>query len=157
MACVAQIVNCISWLHTRRDGLLKHPSYYVFKLVSNFARGEALDVLVKAPLLETRQYQGVPALDVSASYSAETQKGAVFLVNRSQTEAVTTDLVWQAGQPVQVDQAWQLAGCDPKEANSWGEPNRLVAQPMAAPVFDAGRATLALPPLSFTVLTTRTS
>ena len=49
IACVAQIVNVISWLHTRPDGLLKHPSYYAFKLVSNLARGEALDVHVKAP------------------------------------------------------------------------------------------------------------
>jgi alpha-N-arabinofuranosidase len=56
IACVAQIVNVISWLHTRHDGLLKQPSYYAFKLVSNLARGEALDILVKAPELETKQY-----------------------------------------------------------------------------------------------------
>ena len=85
IACVAQIVNTISWLQTRSTGLLKQPSYYAFKLVSNLARGEALDVLVKAPLLETKQYDAVPALDVSASYDVETQQGAIFLVNRSQT------------------------------------------------------------------------
>src|ERR1041384_8599781 len=84
IACVAQIVNVISWLHMRSDALLKHPSYYVFKLVSNHARGEALDVLVKAPQIETKQCDAVPALDVSASYEAGTGKGAVFLVNRSQ-------------------------------------------------------------------------
>src|SRR6266508_1842137 len=84
IACVAQIVNTISWLHTRADGLLKQPSYYAFKLVSNLARGEALDVHVKAPQLETKQYDNVSALDVSASYDVETQQGAVFLVNRSQ-------------------------------------------------------------------------
>ena len=70
IACVAQIVNVISWLHTRSDGLLKHPSYYAFKLVSNHARGEALDVHVKAPTVETKEYDAVPALDVSASYDA---------------------------------------------------------------------------------------
>ena len=84
-------------MHTRSDGLLKHPSYYAFKLVSNYACGEALDVLVKAPLLETRQYGDVPVLDVSASYDVETQQGALFVVNRSQTESVTTDIVWQEG------------------------------------------------------------
>ena len=46
IACVAQIVNVISWLQTRTDGLLKQPSYYAFKLVSNHARGNALDVAV---------------------------------------------------------------------------------------------------------------
>jgi alpha-L-arabinofuranosidase len=157
IACVAQIVNVISWLHTRNDGLLKDPSYYAFKLVSNYARGEALDVLVKAPLLETKQYDAVPALDVSASYDVETQQGAIFLVNRSQTESVTTDILWQDGKTIQVDKAWQLAGSDPKEANSWESPNRLVANAISTPAVDAGRATLTLPPLSFTVLTTHTA
>lgn len=155
IACVAQIVNVISWLHTRRDGLLKHPSYYAFKLVSNLARGDALDVLVKAPLVETRQYGAVPALDVSASYNDGTQKGAIFLVNRGLTEAVVADIVWQDGKDVRVDQAWRLAGSDPKEVNSWEVPDRLVAETIPAPAVDDGRATLSLPPLSFTVLTTR--
>ena len=156
IACVAQIVNIISWLHTRRDGMLKHPSYYPFKFVSNLARGDALDVLVKAPLVETKQFGAVPALDVSASYDAATQQGALFLVNRSVTDAIVTDIVWQDGQAVQVDKAWRLAGSDPKEVNTWEAPDRLVAQAISAPAVVDGRATLSLPPLSFTVLTTRT-
>jgi alpha-N-arabinofuranosidase len=157
IACVAQIVNVISWLHTRTDGLLKHPSYYVFKLVSNHARGEALDVLVKAPQVETKQYDSVPALDVSASYDAETGQGAVFLVNRSLTDSLVTDLIWQDGKTVQFDQAWQLTGTDPKQVNTWEAPNQLVVQPIAAPGMDAGRATITLPPLSFTVVATHTA
>ena len=156
IACVAQIVNVISWLQTRGDELLKQPSYYVFKLVSNLARGEALDVLVKAPLVETKQYDAVLTLDVSGSYDAETQQGAVFLVNRSQTETVGTDIEWQAGNPVQIYEAWQLAGSDPKDFNSWEEPHRLMAKEISVPKVESGRATLSLPPLSFTVLATRT-
>lgn len=154
IACVAQVVNVISWLHTRKDGLLKHPSYYAFKLVSNLARGDALDVLVTAPLVETKQHGAVPALDVSASFDAETGQGAIFLVNRSLSETVVTDVVWQDGQAVAVDKAWQLAGSDPKEVNTWEAPDQLVARAIAAPTVDEGSATLALPPLSFTVLTT---
>jgi alpha-N-arabinofuranosidase len=155
IACVAQIVNVISWLQTQKDGLLKQPSYYIFKLVSNFARGQALDVAVKASLLETRQYGAVPALDVSASYDGEAQQGAIFLVNRSLDEPLVTTLTWQDGKLVQIDQAWQLAGGDPKAFNSWETPNRLVANPIAAPCVENGCATLRLPPLSFTALTTR--
>ena len=154
IACVAQIVNTISWLHTRPDGLLKHPSYYAFKLVSNLARGEALDVRVKAPQVETKQYGAVPTLDVSASYDGETAQGAVFLVNRSQTEAVLTDFLWQDGQTVRIDKAWQLAGRDPKAVNTWDAPEQVVAKTIPVPVVDADRAALSLPPLSFTVLTT---
>jgi alpha-N-arabinofuranosidase len=155
IACVAQIVNVISWLHTRQDRLLKQPSYYAFKLVSNLARGEALDVLLKAPTVETKEYGNVPALDVSASYDAQTQRGAIFLVNRGLMDAVTTEIVWQDGKEVSLEQAWQLAGTDPKEHNSWEEPNRLVAQAVPVPKVENGRSTINLPPLSFTVLTTR--
>ena len=155
IACVAQIVNVISWLHTRNDGLLKHPSYYVFKLVSNLARGAALDVHVKAPEVETKLYDAVPALDVSASYDNKKQQGAVFLVNRSQTESIVTEIVWQDAQNVQINGAWQLTGKDPKATNSWDEPDRLMANAIPAPSIDAGRTTINLPPLSFTVLDTR--
>jgi alpha-N-arabinofuranosidase len=157
IACVAQIVNVISWLHTRTDGLLKHPSYYAFKLVSNHARGDALDVLVKAPQVETKQYDAVSALDVSASYDSETGQGAVFIVNRSQTDSVTTELIWQDGKTVQFGEAWQIAGTDPKQVNTSESPDQLIAQPLTAPPVDAGCATVILPPLSFTVFTTRTA
>jgi alpha-L-arabinofuranosidase len=154
-ACVAQIVNVISWLQTRNDGLLKQPSYYAFKLVSNLARGEALDANVKAPMLETKQYDSVPVLDVSASYDAETQQGAIFIVNRSQTDTVATEIAWQDGKVVNIDKAWQLAGSDPKAVNTWEAPNQLAAKEIAVPAVAAGRTTLNLPPLSFTVLSTR--
>jgi len=154
IACVAQIVNIISWLQTRKDGLLKQPSFYPFMLVSNHACGQALDVAVKASLVETNLYGAVPVLDVSATYDEAADQGAVFMVNRSVNEAVDASLTWQASKAVRVEQAWQLAGSDPKETNTWEEPNRLTARPIPAPEIVDGSATLRLPPLSFTVLVT---
>jgi len=153
IACVAQIVNVISWLHTRGDELLKHPSYYVFELVSNHARGLALDALVKAPRLATKKYGDVPVLDVAAAYDPASGKDALFIVNRSQTGSVVTDIAWQDGRTVTLDKAWQLAGSDPKALNTWENRNALTAQPIAAPRVENGKATIQLPPLSFTVLT----
>jgi alpha-L-arabinofuranosidase len=152
IACVAQIVNVISWLHTTPTGLLKQSSFYPFKLVSNLARGHALDVLVQAPLHPTAKYGDQPLLDAAASYDAETGQAAVFIVNRSQTESVATELVWQTGAPTTVHEGWQLAGADVKAANSWAEPAQLVARPLSTPQFDGSHLRLRLPPLSFTAL-----
>ena len=58
----------------------------------------------------------------------------------------------ESGQP---DRLGALTGTDVKEANTWDEPNRLRATPMQPPAVAEGKATLQLPPLSFTVLTTR--
>jgi alpha-N-arabinofuranosidase len=152
IACVAQIVNVISWLHTTPTGLLKQSSFYPFKLVSNLARGQALDVLVRAPMHATAKYGDQPLLDVSASYEADTGQAAVFIVNRSQSEKVAAELIWQAGAPTAVHEMWQLAGADVKAANSWDEPDRITARPLPAPPLDGNRLHLRLPPLSFSVL-----
>jgi alpha-N-arabinofuranosidase len=152
IACVAQIVNVISWLHTRRDALLKQPSFYVFQQVSNLARGNALDVFVKAPPVETPQYGAVPALDVSASFDPETQKTAIFLVNRSQTETVSTNIVWQSAAPRQIAGVTQLTGPDVKATNTYEHPDAVVPHPVAGVQMDGNTLSLALPPLSFTVV-----
>jgi alpha-N-arabinofuranosidase len=142
-------------MHTKNDGLLKFPSFDVFKLVSNNARGSALDVAVKGPQVETKEFDFVPALDVSASYDESTGEGAIFVVNRSQTDAIVTEVVWQSGSPDCIAAAWQLTGTDVKEVNTWDEPDRLRAKSIQPPAIVDGKATLQLPPLSFTVLTTR--
>jgi alpha-N-arabinofuranosidase len=152
IACVAQIVNIISWLHTTRDSLLKQTSFYPFLWVSNFARGQSLDLLVKAPMVETKQYGGVPMLDVSASYDPATGEGAVFVVNRSQSDAVTTEFIWQDGAPQRVSEVWQLAGDDPKAVNTFAHPDAVTPQKLASPSLQDGKFSLRLPPLSFTAI-----
>ena len=68
IACLAQIVNVIAPILTTTDGLVKQTIFYPFMLVSKFARGQSLAVATKAPLVSTRQFGDMPALDVSASH-----------------------------------------------------------------------------------------
>jgi alpha-N-arabinofuranosidase len=154
-ACVAQIVNVISWLQTTPDALLKQPSFYPFMLVSTLARGNALDLNLQAPVVETKQFGAVPVLDVAGSVDAESGKSALFIVNRSQTDRVVAEVAWQDAAPAAVDQAWQMAGSDVKAVNSFAQPDNLVAKPIAAPRIQDGKLTLDLPPLSFTALSLR--
>ncbi len=41
-----------------------------------------------------------------------------------------------------IHEVWQMAGTDPKEANSWEDPNHLVAQAIAAPALTDGKANI---------------
>ncbi|RIK36011.1 MAG: alpha-N-arabinofuranosidase [Chloroflexi bacterium] len=152
IACVAQIVNVISWLHTTPTGLLKQSSFYPFKLVSNLARGHALDVLVRAPMHATAKHGDMPLLDVSASHDAATGQGTIFIVNRSQTESIATEIVWQSAAPAAVREMWQVTGDGVKAANSWDEPDKIVARPLPPPPLAGNLLRLHLPPLSFTAL-----
>ncbi len=153
IACLAQIVNVIAPLLTTKDQVLKQSIFYPFMFFSRYSKGLALDVLTQAPHYDTRIYGSMPLVDASASYDPATGQSAVFLVNRSQTETITTDLIWQAEAPKQIHAIYQMAGNDPKAANTFQQPETVTPRTLAGgPVVDQ-TATLTLPPLSFTVVT----
>jgi alpha-L-arabinofuranosidase len=154
IACLAQIVNTISPLTTTPEGLLRQTTFYPFVMVSNHAAGQALEPLTIAPQYDTKRYGPMPLLDVSASYDQANDRGAVFIVNRSQHEAVTTDIGWQGAAPRQVAAAYQLSGSDPKAVNTFEQPNLIASKQLDGLRVEDRRITLRLPPLSFTVVTT---
>ncbi len=152
IACIAQIVNVIAPILTTRDAMLKQSIYYPLMLFSKLATGAALNVEVRAPRYETKKYGDMPLLDVSASFDESTGKQGVFIVNRSLTESLELEIKWQDRAPKAINGVHQLSGTDPKAANSYENPNQLVAVPVNAPTIDNSTATLVLPPLSFTAL-----
>lgn len=154
IACLAQIVNTISPLTTTREGLLRQTTYYPFVLFSRHAAGYALDPLISAPNYDTRVFGPMPLLDVAASYDQPQDRGAVFIVNRSQTEAVTTDVTWQGAAPSRVSAIHQLANSDPKAANTFEQPDTVIPKQLDGVSMRDGKLTLRLPPLSFTVVST---
>ena len=152
IACIAQIVNVIAPILTRRDDLLKQSTYYPLKLFSQMASGNSLDVLVESPRYETSEYGDVPLLDVAAAHDPAAGKNTIFIVNRSLTDSIALEVHWQGVKPIRFTSAQQLAGDDPKAANSWDDPNRITPQAIYAPRIIDGSAELSLPPLSFTAL-----
>ena len=68
---------------------------------------------------DTKLYGGAAQLDASASFDPETGKGALFLVNRSQTEPLSVTLNWEDLAPQGFTQGWQMSGPDPKAHNSF--------------------------------------
>ncbi len=154
VACIAQIVNIIAPLLTTKDAMLKQSTFYPLVLFSNNARGNSLDVFVDSPTYATTSFGEQSLLDVSASHDPATGKGAVFIVNRSQTETLGAEVVWQQGGPSQITTAHQLSGSDLKAANSFENPNVIVSRPISSVPVSAGKATISVPPLSFTTLLT---
>ena len=152
IACLAQIVNVIAPILTRRDDLLKQATYYPILHFSQMAQGNALDLTVKAPMYETEKFGDMPLLDVSAAHDDANGINSIFIVNRSQTERLPLVIHWQDVQPKRIISAHQLSGRDPKAANSWDDPNRLASRAIYAPRIIDGKAELNLPPLSFTAL-----
>jgi len=152
IACLAQIVNVIAPIMTTTDGMYKQTIFYPLMLFSRLANGVALDVAVRGPRYETKQFGDMPLLDVSASYNEETGAHAIFIVNRSQTESIPVDFHWQDLKPSAIKSAHQLAGTEPKAANTFDNPNNIVAVPINIPTVNDDSVSMILPPLSFTTL-----
>nr|AKN19924.1 arabinofuranosidase [Deinococcus cellulosilyticus] len=152
MASIAQVVNVIAPIMTRRDGMFKQTIYYPFLVFSKHASGQALSLHVASDQYETKKHGLVNLLDASASFDASQNEGAVFLVNRSQDEELETEIVFQGRVPTSVRVAHQLAGSDPKAHNSFEEPEKLTLQTIEAGEIKDGKLVLKLPALSFSAV-----
>lgn len=155
IACVSMLLNVAGPLLTTRTQLLRQTTFYPLMLFSRYATGRALDPAVQAPTHVTKKYGEMPLLDVSASDDPATGHGAVFLVNRSMTEPLDTEVVWQDAPPTEVTSVIQLTGSAPKLTNSFTQPDLIAPRHLPGLPVEGARVKLTLPPLSFTVLTTR--
>jgi alpha-N-arabinofuranosidase len=95
VACLAQLVNVIAPIMTRNGGpAWRQTIYWPFLHASLFGRGLSLGGIVDSPRYDAKNHAEVPYLDVSAVLDEEKGEAAVFMVNRSEKQAmdVRTDL-----------------------------------------------------------------
>ncbi len=152
IACVAQIVNVIAPILARSNSMVKQTIFYPFQLFSKYAQGVALDVNVKSPMYATKQYGDLPLLDVSVSYDADHGQSAVFVVNRSEQEPLTSIFTWQGAAPAAIQTIYQMSDKNPKAVNNFDQPTAVVPTQEKGMEIINGSVTLSLPPMSFTVL-----
>ncbi len=151
IACIAQIVNIIAPLLTKRDGLLVQSIYHPFRIMSELARGKSLVPVLDCPTYQAGERGETPVLDVSASL-ADDGTLSVFAVNRSQADDLTLS-VSLADAPVDAVHAVHiLTGPDPKAANTWEDPNVIKPQTGTARVADDGSMSVTVPKLGFVAL-----
>ena len=151
IACIAQIVNVIAPLLTTASGLLVQSIYYPFALMAQHTKGKSLRPVLDAPTYAAGIRGQVPILDVSSSLD-EDGSLAVFVVNRSQQEAVTLDVALADAKATRVLGLDILAGTDPKAANTWDNPNVLVPKEGHAALTETGGISVTIPALGFAAL-----
>ncbi len=156
VAAIAQIVNIIAPLLTKKDGMLVQSIFYPFALMAEHTHGKSLTPALTCPTYKAGDRGDVPVLDVSASL-AEDGSLSVFAVNRSQIEAATLTISIADLKVTGVIGVDILSGSDPKAANTWENPNLLTPKPGQAQVSDSGVATLEIPALGFAALRLTTS
>jgi alpha-N-arabinofuranosidase len=75
-----------------KKGTFKSPLFYVFKAYSTNCLGAAVDTYVSCDTFNTAKYKGIPYLDVTTTYSKETNTVFINVVNRHKEKAITADI-----------------------------------------------------------------
>jgi alpha-L-arabinofuranosidase len=125
MANIAQIVNVIAPIFTNPNGLFLQTIFYPFELYSRTCGNIALDPFWKGDTFSAGEHTALRTLDVSASLNESEKSLTIFVVNRSQTDALETTISLDSGDFAGDFQAHVINGPDIKAINSFDQPNQV--------------------------------
>ncbi|MFF2371109.1 alpha-N-arabinofuranosidase [Agromyces sp. NPDC058110] len=152
-ASLAQLVNVIAPIMTEPGGISwRQTTFFPFSITSRLAQGEALELKLDAPTYATKAYGEVPLVDAVATHDAETGRSAVFLVNRSQTEAITVTIDVSGLGEVSVLESHTLTDDDVYAKNTLEQPERVAPRANESISIDGGELTVTLPPVSWSAV-----
>jgi alpha-N-arabinofuranosidase len=119
MANIAQIVNVIAPIFTKPEGLVLQTIFYPFELYSRTCGNLALDPWWEGDIFSGGTYRGVRTLDVTASLNEKKKQLAIYVVNRSRSQALETEISLVAGGFKGAAAAYVINGPDIKAENTF--------------------------------------
>lgn len=151
IACIAQIINVISPILTRKEGLLVQSTYYPLEMFARLAQGSAIETRVTGPIITAGGMGEAPALDASATFNHADGMISAFLVNRSLSDPLEVKVALADRSIDHVAGAQIMHHQDVKAANTWE--NQDIVTPGNVKVhIDGPTATVTLPGPSFAAI-----
>jgi alpha-N-arabinofuranosidase len=152
-ASLAQLVNVIAPIMTEPGGpAWRQTTFYPFATTSRLARGASLRLELETPSYDTARFGSVPVVDAVATWDEESSSAAVFLVNRSQDEAVSITIDLSTLGDATVVAAHTLSDDDLDATNSLERPERVGLVSNTSASMRGGVLTIELPPVSWTAI-----
>jgi alpha-L-arabinofuranosidase len=152
-ASLAQLVNVIAPIMTEPGGpAWRQTTFFPFALTSRLARGVALDVRLTAPTYATTAYGEVPLVDAVATHDAGEGRSAVFLVNRSRTEAIDVAVDLGGLDAAAIRETHALFDDDVYAKNTLEDRERVAPRPLASARIVDGVLHATLPPVSWSAI-----
>ncbi|MGF6822057.1 alpha-N-arabinofuranosidase [Microbacterium sp. ZKA21] len=150
-ASLAQLVNVIAPIMTEPGGdAWRQTTFFPFSVTSRLAKGEILKPRIDAGTYETKVYGTAPLVD--SVVTTDGTDSAVFLVNRSQTEAITIAVdVAELGAST-IAEAVTLWDDDVYAKNTLADQNRVGLKQLEGAVLAEGVLTVTLPPVSWSAI-----
>ncbi len=152
-ASLAQLVNVIAPIMTEPGGdTWRQTTFFPFSVTSRLAKGEVLRPRIDAGTYSTAVYGDAPLVDAVATADAATGESALFLVNRSQTEAIDVTINVSDLNAKVITEAVTLHDADVYAKNTLENQNRVGLKQLPGAVLAEGTLTVSLPPVSWSAV-----
>ena len=155
-ACLAQLVNVIAPIMTRKDGLLLLPTYHPIALIARLGRGVSLRPSVSCQTAKYANAEGkdeVQSPDLDAAAVLDGTRLAVFLVNRTGAPLMVEVPLSGLGRVDEV-RATQVQHDDLMATNTWEKPQEVAPRGLTVTA-DGARISLTLPAYAFAAVEAR--
>lgn len=152
IACMSELVNCISNLRTRPGGgCWALPPYYTYLLYSKYGRGTALHTRIDSPKYDCEDFTDVTYLD-AIGVLGDDGSLTLFAINRSMDEDLPMELELRGFEDYRVDKHIVITADDPKATNTEEDPEHVVPKADGNAAVEDGKVQATLPKLSWNVI-----
>lgn len=152
IACVSELVNCISHLRTRNGGgCWALPPYYAFLHYCQYGRGTSMETKVISDTYDSKDFTDVPYLDAQAVVDEENNI-TLFAINRSLDDTLEMQLELRGFEEYQVEEHLVLTAEDPKATNTEENPENVVPRVGGNAVCENGCVKAVLDKMSWNVI-----
>jgi alpha-N-arabinofuranosidase len=153
MANLAQMVNVIAPIMTRKDGLFLQTTYFPLAEFARQKGNTALDVWVTAPTYTMPNRTSLPYLYVSATHDPTSRMLNLNVLNRSKDRDIRTRIDNQEGRLEPSARVWELNHPDLKATHTFGADTKVRPVERTVPLaVDGNGFTYTFPAHSLTVI-----
>lgn len=150
-ASLAQLVNVIAPIMTEPGGAAwRQTTFFPFSVTSRLASGDVLRPRIDVPSYDTAAHGAAPLVD--AIVTADDERSAVFLVNRSRTESITVTIDVSELAASRITEAVTLWDDDVYAKNTLENQERVGLKTLEGASLDEGTLTVVLPPVSWSAV-----
>jgi alpha-N-arabinofuranosidase len=128
MANIAQIVNVIAPIFTRKDSLVLQTIFLPFEIYSRTCGNLALDIWWEGDTFSGGECNSVRMLDVSATLDETRKQVMVYVVNRSQSREMETEIQLASANFKGKVIAYTVNGVDIKAENTFTSPHQVTTR-----------------------------
>ena len=126
MACIAQLVNVIAPIRAESDQeAWRQTTFFPFAYTSRFGRGKTLITRIDAPAIKSARFGEVDAIDAITTYDEKNKKVAIFVVNRSLTETIDTEILLSGFKNLKVVDQVTMESSEWMATNNASNPSRV--------------------------------